>query len=121
MVLEKVSEQAALVMAVEKGVPQRQLMEKFGFKTASALKTAYLNALIKTGRVSGLKTERKKKVVSNTIQINSRGSLIIPKALVDSFELDTEATFKVEKSGTGLALIRVKPKPKTILRKRKLQ
>ena len=120
MVLKKLSEQEALVAAVEKGVPQKQLMEKYGYKTANALKIAYLNALAETGRVSGLKTERKKKkAVSDTVTINSRGSLVIPKALVASLDLDPDAKFRVKKSGIGLSLTRMKPKPKTILRKKK--
>ena len=120
MVLKKLSEQEALVVAVEKGVPQKQLMEKYGYKTANALKIAYLNALAETGRVSGLKTERKKKkAVSDTVTINSRGSLVIPKALVASLDLDPDAKFRVKKSGIGLSLTRMKPKPKTILRKKK--
>jgi bifunctional DNA-binding transcriptional regulator/antitoxin component of YhaV-PrlF toxin-antitoxin module len=117
MVLKTLSEQEALVAAVEKGVPQKQLMETYGYKTANALKLAYLNALAETGRVSGLKTERKKKAVSDTVTINSRGSLVIPKALVDRLDLDPDAIFKVKKSGTGLSLTRMKSKPKTILRK----
>ena len=119
MVLKKLSEQEALVTAVEKGVPQKKLMEKYGYKTANALKIAYLNALAETGRVSGLKTERKKKAVSDTVTMNSRGSLVIPKALVNSLDLDPDAIFKVKKSGSGLSLTRMKPKPKTILRKKK--
>jgi hypothetical protein len=94
-------------------------MEDFGYKTSGALKTAYMNALIATGRVKDLKSERKKKPVNDVIQITPRGSLVIPKALVDTLGLKPGAAFRVKKSAAGLSLGQVTPPPKTTPMKRK--
>jgi bifunctional DNA-binding transcriptional regulator/antitoxin component of YhaV-PrlF toxin-antitoxin module len=79
-----------------------------------------MNALIATGRVKDLKSERKKKPVNDVIQINPRGSLVIPKALVDTLGLKPGATFSIKKSAAGLSLGKVKPPPKTTPLKKKM-
>jgi bifunctional DNA-binding transcriptional regulator/antitoxin component of YhaV-PrlF toxin-antitoxin module len=79
-----------------------------------------MNALIATGRVKDLKSERKKKPVNDVIQINPRGSLVIPKALVDTLGLKPGATFSIKKSAAGLSLGKVQPPPKTTPLKKKM-
>ena len=78
-----------------------------------------MNASIATGRVNDLKSEHKKKPLNDVIQINPRGSLVIPKALVETLGLKPGAAFRVKKAASGLLLGKVKPPPKTTPTKKK--
>ena len=119
MARKKLVEHNALVQAIEMGQPKETVMEKFGFKTIGALKTAYYDALVALDKVPALNTTRKKKKsVSKIVGINGRGSLVIPKQLVEALELDPSVRFKVEKNGDGLHLTAVQKPPKTILKKK---
>jgi bifunctional DNA-binding transcriptional regulator/antitoxin component of YhaV-PrlF toxin-antitoxin module len=71
-----------------------------------------MNASIATGRVKDLKSEHKKKPLNDVIQINPRGSLVIPKALVETLGLKPGAAFRVKKAASGLLLGKVKPPTK---------
>jgi hypothetical protein len=112
-------EHNALIQAIEMGIPRDELKKRFGFKSLGALKVAYLNGLIALGKVAAIHTIRKEKRVDNKVRINSRGSLVIPKALIDSLGLSKSELFKVEKAGDGLALQPAKKAPKTILKKKR--
>lgn len=120
MAKKKLVEHNALVQAIEMGRPQEAVMEAFGIKSAAALKTAYYNALVALGKVPGLNNSRtkKKKKIDTVVNINNRGSLVIPKQLVDQLALDPSARFSVEKNDSGLVLRIVQNPPKTILKKR---
>jgi hypothetical protein len=97
---------AALIEMIKNKVPQNQIMEKFGFKTSTQLKVAYANALMETGQAPILVSNRgkKSKQLNNRISINKRGSLIIPKELVDHFGFKMDDAFEVRKSAAGLSL-----------------
>jgi AbrB family looped-hinge helix DNA binding protein len=114
---KKLVEHNALLQAVEMGLPQADIIKKFDLKTSAALQTAYFNALVALGKIQDINKRRKPKKVDNKVSINSRGSLVIPKKLVDSLELKESDTFEVIKKGTGLLLKKVEKPPKTILRK----
>jgi bifunctional DNA-binding transcriptional regulator/antitoxin component of YhaV-PrlF toxin-antitoxin module len=114
---KKLVEHNALIQAVEMGQQKAEIMEKFGIKSQAALKVAYFNALVALGKIQDIKSGRKPKKIDNRISINSRGSIVIPKKLVDSLELDESDIFEVVKNGTGLLLKKVEKPPKTILRK----
>ncbi|BBO77926.1 hypothetical protein DSCW_53430 [Desulfosarcina widdelii] len=77
-----------------------------------------MNALVALDKVSAVNIKRKKRKTNNEVGINSRGSLIIPKKLVDAMDLDKTALFTVVKDGTDLFLKAKKRPPKTILRKK---
>ncbi|MEJ2640839.1 MAG: hypothetical protein P8010_14805 [Desulfosarcinaceae bacterium] len=115
---KKLVEHNALLQAIEMGLPQAEIMEKFDIKTSAALESAYFNALVALGKIQDINKRRKPKKVDNKVSINSRGSLVIPKKLVDSLEIDDSDAFEPIKKGTGLLLKRVEKPPKTILRKR---
>jgi bifunctional DNA-binding transcriptional regulator/antitoxin component of YhaV-PrlF toxin-antitoxin module len=114
---KKLVEHNALVQAVEMGRQKAEIMEKFGIKSQAALKVDYFNALVALGKIQDIKSGRKPKKIDNKISINNRGSIVIPKKLVDSLELDESDTFEVLKNGPGLLLKKVEKPPKTILRK----
>ena len=118
MAKKKLVEHNALVQAIEMGTPQQDLMEKFGFKSLSVLKTAYLNALVTLDKVPPINTKRRTKKVDRVIQINSRGSLIIPRNLIEHLALSEKDSFKVEKNGPSVSLTANEKPPRTILRKR---
>lgn len=119
MVRKRLVDHNALIQAVEMGLTQQELMQRFGFTSFGALKVAYLDALVALDKVPVINNQRKEKKVDNVVGINSRGSLVIPKKLVDALGLDKSALFSVAKEGTGLSLKAKKRPPKTILRKKK--
>lgn len=114
---KKLVEHNALLQAVEMGLPQADIMEKFNIKSPAALETAYLKALIALGKIQDINKKQKPQDVDQKVRINSRGSLVIPKKLVDSLKLNNADTFEVTKNGPGLLLKKIEKPPKTILRK----
>ena len=118
MAQKKLVEHNALLQAVEMGMAKDDIMEKFNIKSLPELKVAYFDAMVALDKIKDVKKGRKPKKVDNKVSINSRGSLVIPKKLVDALNLGEMDTFKVVKSDSGLMLQTVKKPPKTILRKR---
>jgi hypothetical protein len=102
----KTQDNAKLIKLVEEGTPQTEIMKKMGFKTSSQLKTAYMNALIGSGKVTPIKGGRgagKSKAVKN-VGVGKRGSIIIPKDLVEKLGVGAKDTFVVRKTKAGIAL-----------------
>ena len=118
---KRLVEQNALLQAIEMGTPQEEVMARFGFKTASQLKLAYTNALIALGKIPAPKRGRPPKPVSNKVSVNGRGSLVVPKKLAESLELNPGDRFEVEKTPTGLTLKPLAKPPKTILKKKRAE
>ena len=92
---------------IEEGKPQPEVMEKFGFKNSTQLKVAYANALMESGgapKIKGKGRTKKFKPVNTKVAVNGRGSLIIPKALIDSMKIKAGQAFEVKKVASGLQL-----------------
>lgn len=114
-------EHNALVQAIEMDKSLEEINRKFGFKNSNQLKLAYVNALIALGRIVAPPTASRgktKKPVDRNVTVNDRGSLIIPKALVQDLEIDPDARFEVEKSPEGISILPAKEKPRVLLRKK---
>ena len=98
----------ALIKMIEAGNPQAKIMEKFGFKTSTQLKVAYTNAMMATGKAPKIKAGRKSKakaaVVDTLVAVNKRGTLILPKALIESFGLAEGAAFNAKCTKGGIQL-----------------
>ena len=95
----------ALVKMIKEEATQADIMKKFGFKNSTQLKVAYANALMETGEAPEIKGKPKaKKPVDTKVTVNARGSLIIPKALIDSMNLKPGATFEAKKTSSGITL-----------------
>ncbi len=97
----------ALCKMIEEGKPQSEILEKFGFKNSTQLKVAYANALMETGEAPEIKGKgrtKKDKPVNTKVAVNGRGSLIIPKALIDSMKIKKGQAFEVKKVASGLQL-----------------
>ena len=118
MAKKKIVEHNSLLQAVEMGMTKDAIMEKFNIKSMPELKVAYYDALVALDKIEDVKKGSKPKKVDNKISVNSKGSLVIPKKLVDDLDLGEMDTFKVVKSESGLMLHPMKKPPKTILRKR---
>ena len=101
----------ALLKMIKDGLPQSEIKKNFGFKNSTQLKVAYANALMESGEVPEIKGEgriRKLKPVNTKVTVNGRGSLIIPKALVESMEIKEGQAFEVKKTASGIQLKYVK-------------
>ena len=99
-----------LVKMIKDGAVQPEILEKFGFKNSTQLKVAYANALMETGaapEIKGKGRTKKAKPVNTKVAVNGRGSLIIPKALVDSMKIKAGQAFEVKKVASGLQLKKV--------------
>jgi len=119
MVRKRLVDHNALVQAIEMGTPSKEIMKQFGFKSLGALKVAYMDALVALEKVPAVRKKSRQKKVNNIVEINSRGSLVIPKKLVDALGLEEKASFSVEKMGEDLCLKSRQRPPKTILRKKR--
>ena len=101
----------ALCKMIEEGKPQPEVMEKFGFKNSTQLKVAYANALMESGgapKIKGKGGTKKVKPVKSKVTVNGRGSLIIPKALVESMKIEVGQAYEVKKTASGIQLKKVK-------------
>jgi hypothetical protein len=99
----------ALIKMIDGGAEQKDIMKKFGLKTSTQLKVAYTNALMDTGKVTEIKSSRGAgavKEVSKEVAVGKRGSLILPKALVDEFGLQEGDSFFAKKTKAGISLSR---------------
>ena len=99
-----------LVKMIKNGSLQPEILEKFGFKNSTQLKVAYANALMNTGgapKIKGKGKTKKAKPVNTKVTVNGRGSLIIPKALVDSMKIKADQAFNVKKVASGIQLKKV--------------
>jgi hypothetical protein len=108
----KVIDNKALVKMIKDQANQSDIMEKFGFKNTTQLKVAYANALMDTGEAPQIKGKgrvKKPKEVDSKVSVNGRGSLIIPKVLVESMNIKPGATFEVKKSTKGISLTKIAP------------
>ncbi len=99
-----------LLKMVKDGVPQKEIMSRLGFKTSTQLKTAITNAAMAENILPPLVGGRKggKEVqIKKNVKVNSRGSLIIPKQVIESYGLKVGDSFDVRKSKAGLSLKKV--------------
>jgi hypothetical protein len=98
-----------LIKLIQDGVEQAEIMSKFGFKNSNQLKVAYANALMSTGTVPELKKAGRKsaKPVATMVAVNKRGSLVIPKALIESFGIKVGESFEVKYTRAAIRLKKV--------------
>jgi AbrB family looped-hinge helix DNA binding protein len=103
---KKTIDSEALIRMISDKVPQNEIMAKFGFKTSTQLKVAYANALMETGQAPALKSGRGKNAndVDPTVKVGKRGSIVIPKNLVELFGFKENDSFEIRKSAAGLSL-----------------
>jgi AbrB family looped-hinge helix DNA binding protein len=96
-----------LIQMVQKGTVQKEILEKFGLNTATQLKVAYADALITTGKAPAIqKSSRaaKSTQAARRVKIGKRGSIAIPKRIVEELGLKIGDTFQVRPSKAGISL-----------------
>ncbi len=101
-----------LIAMVRSGKPQAEIMTEMGFKTSSQVRIAYLKALVEAGQAPEIVRGRKRKVttvkpVNTTVSVGKRGSIVLPKALVESLGIDTEGQYQVKKRKDNITLKKV--------------
>lgn len=96
----------ALIKAVESGTPRREVMAQFGFKTPAMVSTYYLDALVEAGRAKGIVGKQPTVKPGKTLKVNQRGSLIIPKEMVEKLGCKVGDTFAISRAlrGDGISL-----------------
>jgi hypothetical protein len=106
---KKAVDTKALIKMVEAEETQNEIMKKFGFKTSTQLKNAYMNALIEAGKVTPIKGGRGagKAGKSKQLVVGKRGSIIIPVNVVQELGINSEDKFSVRKTKAGIALKKV--------------
>jgi len=97
-----------MIDAVESNLPSKEIMARFGIRTLAHLKAIYLDALVAQGRVKGIVSRRSKTSQANQqikiIEVNNRGSLIVPKEVVEKYGFEIGDTLTVLKTGAGISL-----------------
>ena len=100
-----------LIEAVESGMRSTDIMSKFGIKTSSQLKTLYVDALIAKGRAPGIRTTRGSKPDDSEaptgLKVNKRGSLVVPRELIEKMGFDIGDNFSVQRSAAGVSLKKI--------------
>ena len=88
--------------------------EKFiggmGFQISTQVKTAYMNALIAEGKAVAIKGGRGgagKAEKAKMVNVGKRGSIIIPKELVEGLGIGADEKFAVRKTKAGIALKKI--------------
>ena len=112
MAKKKTVDNKKMIQAVQDGATTKELMNKFGFKTSTQAKVAYLNAAMESKIVPEIQSGRVgagKESVSKVVSVNKRGSLIVPKNLVDDLGFKEGDAFEVRKTKAGMSLKNIGP------------
>ena len=98
-----------LIAAVKSGMPAKEIMAEFGINTTAQMKALYFDALVEKGlapAIAGKGGKAADDKSSKQIQVNKRGSLIVPAPLVEEFGFKEGEVFSVRKTKAGVSLKR---------------
>ncbi|BBO82485.1 hypothetical protein [Desulfosarcina ovata] len=97
---------AKLIKLVESGKHQRDIMKEFKFNTPAQLKSHYLDALMKTGKAPEIKSGRGGTTAnpSKEVLVSKRGSIVIPRTMIEEMEFSEGNKFSVRKTKSGISL-----------------
>lgn len=97
---------AKLIKMVESGKLQRDIMKTFKFNTTAQLKAHYLDALMKAGKAPEIISGRGKAKASSSkeVMVSKRGSVVVPKAMIDEMGFAQGNKFTVRKTKSGISL-----------------
>ena len=97
-----------LIEMVKKGIPDKEIIEKLGIQTKASLKKMYYDALVETGKIKDIMTERKMKKAASKrrpLKIGKRGAILLSKALlVDQLGFKEGDKFSVVKNRNSIVL-----------------
>lgn len=74
-----------LIEMVNKGMTAREIRKELGIKSKAPLRKMYYDALVKTGKIKDMLTERKVKkgrTTRRTLTIGKRGTILLSKPLL---------------------------------------
>ena len=99
---------AELIAAVESGQPGKEIMAKFGLKTLAQLKSLYVDALSDRGMVPSITTSKRSRSAESAkgpgLKVNKRGSLVVPREMIEEMGFDIGDTFSVRRTAAGVSL-----------------
>lgn len=99
---------AKLIAAVKSGRSSTEIMTEFGIKTSGQLKSLYVDALAAAGQITGIiaakRTSKKPEKQSKELRVNKRGSLVVPRDLIDEMGFNVGDSFAVRKTAAGVSL-----------------
>lgn len=97
---------AKLIKMVENGNHQKEIMKTFKFNTAAQFKAHYLDALMKSGKAPEIKSGRgtAKAGPIKEVLVSKRGSVVVPKAMIDEMGFAEGEKFTVRKTKSGISL-----------------
>jgi hypothetical protein len=95
-----------LIKMVESGKHQREIMKEFKFGTTAQFKTHLLDALVKAGKAPEIKSGRGKAKTNSAKEtmVSKRGSIVIPKVMIDEMGFKEGNKFTVRKTKSGISL-----------------
>jgi Antidote-toxin recognition MazE, bacterial antitoxin len=95
-----------LIKMVESGKHQREIMKEFKFNTTAQIKAHYLDALVQAGKAAGIKSGRgiTKTNTTKETMVSKRGSVVIPKDMIDEMGFKEGNKFTVRKTKSGISL-----------------
>jgi hypothetical protein len=112
---KKVVDLQKLVQAVQSGIHSKQIMADFELKTKAQLKALYVDGLMAAGQIPPLESGRgggaeagAETGAKKAIRVNKRGSLVVPRELIDVLGFSVGDIFSVRKSAAGVSLKKVK-------------
>jgi hypothetical protein len=97
-----------LLQKIQDGTMQKEVLEKFGLSSEGQLQAACKRRLKKGGQ--GVGGRKGTAVAGRRIAVGKRGSIAIPKELVQTFGFCIGDAFQVSPSKTGLSLKKLKDK-----------
>ena len=97
---------AKLIKMAESGMHQREIMKAFKFNTAAQLKAHLLDALTQAGKAPKIESGRGKAKAnpSKEVLVSKRGSIVIPKTIIDEMGFSEGNKFTVRKTKSGISL-----------------
>ena len=97
---------AKLIKMAESGMHQREIMKAFKFNTAAQLKAHLLDALTQAGKAPKIESGRGKAKAnpSKEVLVSKRGSIVIPKTIIDEMGFSEGNKFIVRKTKSGISL-----------------
>jgi hypothetical protein len=101
---------AKLISAVNSGMTDKEILEKFGLKTRTQLKSLYLDALVAEGAVKSISSRTKSTnsdAAQEEIRVNKRGSLVVPRSLVEEMGFAEGDAFSARRTRSGVSLRKI--------------
>ena len=104
----KAERKKLLMDMVRKGIPDKEIMRELGVQTKASLKKMYYDALVETGKIKAIITERASKKAQTrrrALRIGKRGTMALSSALlVDRLGFKKGDRFTVAKRKDSIIL-----------------